>query len=130
MEGSLSYHQLGVRAAHVEAGQDAVTPLGAKSSDDGLRGERTEVRRLPCLQRRPNSIRLFCGITLLDAAVPKLSSSEAVSVVIFPVTPEMWNSRSPSSCTELNLHDTQTQTVDTERTLIYPRRVAVRLSPT
>lgn len=41
--------------------------------------------------------------TLLDAAVPKLSSSEAVSVVIFPVTPEMWNNRSPSSCTELNL---------------------------
>ena len=41
--------------------------------------------------------------TLLEAAVPKLSSSEAVSVVIFPVTPEMWNNRSPSSCTELNL---------------------------
>lgn len=41
--------------------------------------------------------------TLLDAAVPKLSSSEAVSVVIFPVTPEIWNNRSPSSCTELNL---------------------------
>lgn len=41
--------------------------------------------------------------TLLDAAVPKLSSSDAVSVVIFPVTPEIWNKRSPSSCTELNL---------------------------
>lgn len=88
------------------------------------------MRRLPCQQRRPNSIRLFCVITLLDAAVPKLSSSEAVSVVIFPVTPEMWNSRSPSSCTELNLHDTQTQTVDTERTLVHPRRVGVRLNPT
>lgn len=125
----MSDHQLGVRAAHVEAGQDAVTPLGTKSSDDGLRGKRTEVS-LPCQQRRPKSIRLFCGITLLDAAVPKLSSSEAVSVVIFPVTPEMWNSRSPSSCTELNLHDTQTQTVDTERTLIYPHHVAVHLSPT
>lgn len=41
--------------------------------------------------------------TLLDWAVPKLSSSDAVSVVIFPVTPEMWNRRSPRSCTELNL---------------------------
>lgn len=50
--------------------------------------------------------------TLLDAAVPKLSSSQAVSVVIFPVTPEIWNNRSPSSCTELNLQTNE----ETERT--------------
>lgn len=37
------------------------------------------------------------GFTLFDWAVPKLSSSEAVSVVIFPVTPEIWNRRSPRS---------------------------------
>lgn len=59
--------------------------------------------------------------TLLDAAVPKLSSSQAVSVVIFPVTPEIWNNRSPSSCTELNLQtdkDTETQPVNTRQTFI------------
>lgn len=43
------------------------------------------------------------SFTLFDWAVPKLSSSEAVSVVIFPVTPEIWNKRSPRSWTELNL---------------------------
>lgn len=37
------------------------------------------------------------SFTLFDWAVPKLSSSEAVSVVILPVTPEIWNRRSPRS---------------------------------
>uniref|UniRef100_A0A2M4D248 Putative secreted protein n=1 Tax=Anopheles darlingi TaxID=43151 RepID=A0A2M4D248_ANODA len=34
-------------------------------------------------------------------SVPKLSSSDAVCVVILPETPEILYSRSPSSCTEL-----------------------------
>lgn len=62
-----------------------------------------------------------CIHTLLDAAVPKLSSSEAVSVVIFPVTPEIWNNRSPSSCTELNLqtnNDMDAQLVNIRVTFI------------
>lgn len=71
-------------------------------------------------------------LTLLDAAVPKLSSSEAVSVVIFPVTPEMWNNRSPSSCTELNLQtteDAETQPVKTAETPIQSLKSWCELEP-
>lgn len=53
------------------------------------------------------------SFTLFDWAVPKLSSSEAVSVVIFPVTPEIWNRRSPRSWTELNLATGASQVLGT-----------------
>lgn len=36
VEGSLSNHQLSVWTAHVEAREDAITPLSAKSSNDSL----------------------------------------------------------------------------------------------
>ena len=39
VEGSLSNHKLGVWTTHVEAGEDAVTPISAKSTDDGLWGK-------------------------------------------------------------------------------------------
>jgi hypothetical protein len=40
-------------------------------------------------------------IAWCDCSVPKLSSSLAVSVLIFPVTPDMRYNKSPRSCTEL-----------------------------
>lgn len=125
MQGGLSDHQLGVGAAHVEAGEDAVPALRTQSSDDGLQTGWGQLTRLP--SRAAATVN---SPTLFDAAVPKLSSSDAVSVVIFPVTPEMWKSRSPSSCTELNLKTAETQRADLSGPLPRGAGGGVRLSLT
>jgi hypothetical protein len=46
---------------------------------------------------RPNA----CVIDCKPYSVPKLSSSSTLSVVAFPVTPEILNNNSPSNKTEL-----------------------------
>lgn len=73
--------------------------IAYRSGKEGKRGvvKPPEHERQSTSLPSPSAENQLKVCTLLDCAVPKLSSSEAVSVVIFPVTPEMWNRRSPSS---------------------------------
>lgn len=47
VQGGLSDHQLGVGAAHVEAGEDTVTALRTESSDDSLERGTGQLTGLP-----------------------------------------------------------------------------------
>ena len=56
-----------------------------------------------------NIYKMTFVIIVEDASVPKLSSSEAVSVVIFPLTPDILYNRSPSNWT---MHTSQSYSLN------------------